>query len=132
MVNAESAGSYYRNVIQSFGPAERLGAWRNVHFQIIPLPVPAAVGTPKDLKVTESTVWSPRQSSSTFTNTTFFLKTPERQPLRRHTVTFDANNRVNEHSLNVVSVDNAVEEVLKIAEMLGLEFKITKVVTHFE
>jgi len=142
LLEAPSAGRFYRETVKkNYGPAESLGSLNWDEFNEVKIEdkttenvihVPAnrwggyAVGTPKDLKVTDDTV------VTTTTNVFNLTAAAPSADVRKHAVTFEVNGVRRTHNLKAESVDEAVQAVNDIADMLSLTFVVKEVTVYFD
>lgn len=159
--DAASTGQFYRyNIQRNYSPAKRLGSKLHINFQreykpVVPdnpswgapaeakttMPVsqdrvagrnrPAVSGwgveRPKQF-ATGGYIGAPQPNSTGVSLHFKGVDTAE----RKHVVTFEVNGKERQHTLKVVSVDEAVKAVNEIAAMLDLKFVIRKVEVFFE
>lgn len=126
--SAHSAGHWYAKVIKrEFGPGENLGFMNeeDSYFQEDQTVEAPDMGP----------VWSFKGDLgvNTFVSATTGINAAMSN-IRKHTVRFNSGISDREYSVNAVSVDAAVADLMRIARMLGIEEQITvkEVVTHFE
>lgn len=139
--NAFSKGRYYaKNIKRDFGPGRVLD-WDAFDYAEAREPSAPATGPQTFVTSTAQTyvgapqAWTlaPNAKVETVTRT-FNLQAPILEESLRHTVRFTVGGGtdVKSYSFNAKDVTEAVSEVNEIANMLGQEFKVIEVVTHFE
>lgn len=145
--NARSAGRFYTSTVKrNYGPGEYLGSeWDADYDEVSEGAAPdmsaplydatkATIdtkGTPKGLTYAEGAVIT--NVGETGNASTFSLTpAPVLKTARKHKVAFDTPNGRREHTLLAESVEDAAGEIVKLGDMLDLDFDVKEVTVYFE
>jgi hypothetical protein len=123
--SAGSKGEYYAKTIKrQYGPGDNLGHTNDWEFDVV-APKAPDMGPVLTIK---------GNAATTLSSNTISINADSWKPVRKHTVKFNSGISDREYSVEVKSVEEAVQDLMRIAEILGLtgEIKVKEVVTHFE
>lgn len=148
LVNANSVGRAFNGSFmskgfkQKFGPGQKRYSTTISKRELVVANAPA--GTPKDLTYAPNAIVDgkpvspdavrvslgyPQTTASTNRVSLTVADEPVELPKFKHTVHFNSNG-ARTYALEASSVDEAVEELQKVAAMLGVEAKVTGVFVH--
>jgi len=130
LANAESAGRYYNSYIKGQFSSDNLGYWGDLNYV--------------DLNEEDEDEYEEEEEDSPIltaneVRTKVFSLTPidtvnaVAGAIRKHTVVFTAGfaSAVKTYDVHVASVDDAIAEIQKIADMLGVKVTVRQVVVNF-